>query len=461
MLFVEEFLKNTNATTIFVSHDIGLLDRMATNIIHLNYGMITAYEGNYTNFIAKEKIRLDQKIKEKIVLEQKISDLQKFVDRFGSKATKASQAQSKLKQIEKLKSELNMIIIPQKNDGIHVKLPKISRSHRDVFEAKHVAVGYEDVIIDKISFKIERGDKIALVGANGSGKSTFLKTIVKKIPTKSGQFIIGQAVKIAYFAQDQAERMPQTLSVMEHFMNNSTLSESESRRVLGRFLFSGEDVYKEIHLLSGGEKNRLGLAIVFSNDSNFLVLDEPTNHLDMLSINALKQVLHEYEGTVLFVSHNQDFTNNTASKCLYFSKNKSASFHHGNLACIEKLILDDITLADNNLAPPNLTGSKNKEEAIKTSQISEQEIKLMQRNKNKLTKRIKVLEKTLEKLESDTEILQSNILDCKPTDYTSIHELNSKIEALGSSRDEKEDEILQAMEELENITIKLKELNRD
>lgn len=456
MIFVEEFLKNSTATTIFVSHDSGLLNRLATDILHLAHGNLTHYVGNYASFRSQESSRTAMAIKERESLDAKIKELEGFAERFGAKATKAKQAQSKLKQAEKLRAIRDSIRISKTDKAIAIPFPKIGKSHREVLKTNSLSVGYDECLIKDASFLVERNDKIAIVGSNGKGKSTLLKTIMGEIDSISGDFKVGENVKTGYFAQNQAEKLDPNLTVIETFLKETSYSEKEARSILGRFLFENEDVFKHTKVLSGGEKNRLGLSILFSSNFNFMILDEPTNHLDTNSIEALEEVVSSYEGTILFVSHNQDFTNSVATKCLHLTSGKALTLYPGNLDDIERYIKLDFASEEK----VETNSQKTHQPATSQLQVSESEIKEMQKLKRKLQNDSSKLEENISDLDSKIDKMNKALLEIDPGDYIKISSVSKEIEEIKSQKEESELTYFEKLELLEEIENKLSSLGR-
>jgi ATP-binding cassette subfamily F protein 3 len=332
IIWLENYLKKFRGVVLFVSHDEELLNRLPNIILHLKHGKLNEYHGNYDDFLEQYEMREVGKIAEKKNIESKIRDAKQFVDRFGAKASKATQAASRMKMIAKLQSEVERIEISKDDMEIRIKIPLTEKSGKDVLEMKDCAIGYEKPLLKDLSLYIPSKQKIAIVGANGLGKSTLMKTILGTVKPIDGTIKLGHNVKIAYYAQDQVGYLQLDKTVLENLkLINDKLEIVQVRRLLGSFLFKGDDVYKPVRVLSGGEKSRLGLACLMVQDANFLLLDEPTNHLDILSSEILSEALKEYEGTVIFISHNRSFINATASHILAISNNKKVYLSKGNL----------------------------------------------------------------------------------------------------------------------------------
>lgn len=333
IIWLEKYLKTFPGTILFVSHDESLLRNMPNIILHLKDGNLTQYMGNYDNFLQQYEMRQAASVAQIKNISSKIDNTQKFIDRFGAKASKATQAQSRMKMISRLQDQLNDVEVSGQDAQINVQIPLKTKSGKDVVILESCAIGYNKALVKNINLIITRGQKIAVVGANGLGKSTFLKTLINKTPSLAGKIQMGHNVKTAYYAQNQVDDLNLNLSVIENLIkvDPNSISENKARGVLGAFLFKGNDIYKNTSVLSGGEKSRLSLACLMMQDANLLLLDEPTNHLDILSTNILSQGLSDFEGSVIFVSHNRNFINSFATHILLFNDNGSAHLLKGNL----------------------------------------------------------------------------------------------------------------------------------
>jgi len=324
--WLEEYLEKFRGTVLFVSHDEAILNRLPDKILALEGGFLKEYTGNYEDYVEQKTELEENRDKNKKNLEKKIKQLSKFVDRFKAKASLAKQAQSKMKVIEKLNQQIENlgpnIIQPELN----IKIPLTEPSGKNVLNFDG-AIGYKSddassvskVLLPKLSLTINRGQKIGIIGANGLGKSTLIKTIVGELEPISGKLEFGQNVKIGYYAQDQTKNLDGEKSVLENMKAaNPSVAENKLLRILGSFLFKNDDIHKPVRILSGGEKSRLSLAAMLIRDLNFLILDEPTNHLDIMSSQILASALEGFEGTVVFVSHNRTFIEATATHLLIF-----------------------------------------------------------------------------------------------------------------------------------------------
>lgn len=337
MEWVERFLKSFKGCLVFVSHDRALINRLATHILHLHHGEMNNYVGNYDKFLEVYELEQEQIIAQKQNLNTKAQQVQNFVDRFGAKASKARQVQSRIKMLQKLYDADMDLKVDEKAPPINVRLECARKSGRIVLNVKDLAIGYNDKpLVKQLSFKLERGQKLAIVGSNGIGKSTLIKTLFNIIPKLDGTIELGHDVDVAYFAQDQLDYLMPKATMLENVMQlNQHLSMGQARSMLGAFLFKGDDVFKPINVLSGGEKNRVGLCCLLAKKANTLILDEPTNHLDMQSIDILAEALKVFEGTAMFVSHNRSFIDDVATHVLGLNPRGQTLLVEGDLERFE------------------------------------------------------------------------------------------------------------------------------
>ena len=321
--WLEQYLKNYSKSVVIVSHDRMFLNKIVNKVYEIEYGVTTAYSGNYTFFEEQKKINYEKQLKDYEYQQKEIKRLNDIVTRFKYKPTKAKMAMSKLKQIERMVK----IEAPNKYDLTTFKTNFIieKQSGKDVLFAKDLEIGY-DKTLQKISLNIYRGQKIGIIGENGIGKSTLLKTLVGIIPKISGEFEFGHNVQIGYFDQQMA-LLDSEKTVLEDFSEEfPNLTTTELRNSLAAFMFYGEDVFKKINMLSGGEKVRLQLCKILKKGPNLLILDEPTNHMDIIGKESLELLLKEYTGTIIFVSHDRFFVNKIADTLLIFTKHQVKQF---------------------------------------------------------------------------------------------------------------------------------------
>ena len=321
--WLEQYLKNYSKSVVIVSHDRMFLNKIVNKVYEIEYGVTTAYSGNYTFFEEQKKINYEKQLKDYEYQQKEIKRLNDIVTRFKYKPTKAKMAMSKLKQIERMVK----IEAPNKYDLTTFKTNFIieKQSGKDVLFAKNLEIGY-DKTLQKISLNVYRGQKIGIIGENGIGKSTLLKTLVGIILKISGEFEFGHNVQIGYFDQQMA-LLDSEKTVLEDFSEEfPNLTTTELRNSLAAFMFYGEDVFKKINMLSGGEKVRLQLCKILKKGPNLLILDEPTNHMDIIGKESLELLLKEYTGTIIFVSHDRFFVNKIADTLLIFTKHQVKQF---------------------------------------------------------------------------------------------------------------------------------------
>jgi ATPase subunit of ABC transporter with duplicated ATPase domains len=319
--WLEKYLLSSfKGTLIFISHDVSFINRLADKILDIDYAEIREYSGQYVKFLAEKHLIAEQKLQERQYLEQKIAAMQGLVDRFRA-GTRAKQAQSRVKMIEKItvpdvknssRAWPNFSFKVKQNSG---KFPLKVELLSQEFKTKK--------LFQNLSFEMFRGEKLAIIGENGIGKSTLLKTILGQIPPHAGVYTWGHEVNISYFSQDHHELLNTSISVLSWLESMvSNVSEQKARQVLNQVLFNKDDVNKDILALSGGEAARLLLAKIILEEANVLILDEPTNHLDIEATEALEQALKAYKGTLIFVSHERNFIKNIADRVLFLRHDK-------------------------------------------------------------------------------------------------------------------------------------------
>ncbi len=310
--WIESYLQSYEGAYIIVSHDRTFLNSTVNKIVEVYASKLNLYSGNYDYYLKEKELRNEVQQNAFENQQQKIKEAERFIERFKAKATKAKQAQSKVKQLEKL-DRIEAVV--DENMQVNFKFNFKTQSGRHVKRLQDISKSYGDLdILEKATLGLQRGDKVALIGANGKGKSTVLR-IIAGTEAHEGQVETGHNVLMSFYAQHQLEALNINNDLVEELKQEGTgKNEQELRGVLGCFLFSGDEVFKKIKVLSGGEKSRVALAKALISEANFLLLDEPTNHLDMLSVGILVQALQQYEGTFLVVSHDRHFITKVANK---------------------------------------------------------------------------------------------------------------------------------------------------
>jgi len=321
LLWFQDYLTRYPGGLVVISHDRAFLNALCTGILEMRGGTLNRYTGNYDDYMNEKEARKLQQASAFKNQQREIAHLQRFVDRFGAKASMASRAKSKEKQIERLEA----VAVDEPEDDlkrIHFKFPKPPRSGLKVVDLEHVQQAYGDhVVYRDLNFMAERGQRIVLVGPNGAGKSTLLKILAGVIPIQGGTLELGSNVVPGYFAQNRLDNLHASATVFENVMelrtNENQLTEQQARAILGAFLFRKDDVHKKVSVLSGGEKSRLALARLLVKPPNLLLMDEPTTHLDIASIDALVNALKTFDGTFIFISHDVYFIRALAQNVLH------------------------------------------------------------------------------------------------------------------------------------------------
>ncbi len=321
LLWFQDYLTRYPGGLVVISHDRAFLNALCTGMLELRAGTLHYYHGNYDNYLTEKEARKEQQAAAFKNQQREIAHLQVFVDRFGAKASMASRAKSKEKQIERLK-EAAVEEPTEELRKMNFKFPQPPRSGLKVIELEHIQQAYGNHVVYKdLNFVAERGQRIVLVGPNGAGKSTLLKILAGVIPTQGGTRELGMNVVPGYFAQNRLDNLDANATVFENVMSLRTvenqLTEQQARAILGAFLFRKDDVHKPISVLSGGEKSRLALARLLVKPPNLLLMDEPTTHLDIQSIDSLVHALKNYEGTLIFISHDVHFIRALAETVLH------------------------------------------------------------------------------------------------------------------------------------------------
>lgn len=388
--WIENFLNNYDGAVILVSHDKAFLNSVTNRTLAFQQGDLKDYAGNYSYYTKKYEEELEL-LKKRFENQQKeIKQTEEFIDRFRYKASKAKQVQSRIKQLEKMEK----IELEDEQSEITFQFPPPERSGQVVIKLSDLVKKYGDnTVFDGIDYEVERGDKIAVVGPNGAGKSTLIRILAGLEPITSGKRELGYNVTPGYFAQHQAEELNQKNTALdEMFLAGSRESETRLRTILGCFLFEGDDVFKKVSVLSGGEKSRLALAKMLLNSGNFLIFDEPTNHLDMRSKNILQQALDQFEGTLMIVSHDRDFLDPIVNKTLEIQPGYIKTWLGNVSYYLDKKSFD------------NSVDLESKNDSGGTKKLSRKEERRIEAQKRQvLSKKLNPLKKRLETIESDVE----------------------------------------------------------
>jgi ATP-binding cassette subfamily F protein 3 len=428
--WLEEYLRSYPGTVIVVSHDRYFLNRICTKMVEIYGQKFHIYEGNYDYFLEEKTLRNDLQFRQFENQQQYIKDQEKFINRFRAKASKATAVQSRVNQLDKL----DLIEAPvDLNAEVRIKFRFQTPSGKIVSSFEKLSKSYGPTeIFREITGEIVRGDKIALIGANGLGKSTLLKIIANQTEY-TGELRPMYNVNMSFYAQHQLESLRLNDTILEEVMHHApTLKEVEARTVLGCFLFSGEDVFKKIRVLSGGEKSRVALAKTIVSDANFLLLDEPTNHLDMQSVNILVDALNDYEGTILMVSHDRHFISRIANK-IWWIEDHELKEYPGTYDEFEEW--NTKRLANKKAAPKQALAAPVKQEKAPAAKQPENVNLLKKLNKSLEECEAKINQAKAEKGQIEKQFEREDILsNAKALEevnvkYTSIQQLLQKLNA--------------------------------
>jgi ATP-binding cassette subfamily F protein 3 len=390
VVWLQKYLQAYSGALVLISHDRAFLNALVTRVVELDRQQLFHYTGNYDDFVLQKEARRSQQLAAYKNQQRQIEKLQTFIDRFGAKNTKAAQAQSKRKEI----ARIERIDAPEKESGpIHFRFPQPARSGAKVIALEHVGYSYgETKVYTDLNLEIERGQRTVLVGPNGAGKSTLLKLLAGVLPVQSGRRELGYNVELGYFSQHRVEMFDLSRTVLAEASDVSTpVPEQMVRSQLGAFLFSGNDVFKPVSVLSGGEKSRLALAKLLLDPPNFLVMDEPTTHLDIRSIEALISALSQYAGTLVFVSHDVHFIRSIATSVLHVRSGEIRSYPGGYDYFLEKTAADPDQLSNGSAEPSSSrpqTNGRNQEKERKRLEAEARQ----QRSKNERELRTKLAE---------------------------------------------------------------------
>ena len=425
--WLESYLKNYSKAVVIVSHDRMFINKIVDKVYEIEYGTITEYSGNYEFFEKQKRINYERQLKDFEFQQKEIARLTKLVDRFRYKATKARMAQAKLKQIERMTKLEEPNKYDLKTFKTNFELNK--ESGNNVLAVDKLKLGY-DKEIKEVSFKLYKGRKLGIIGSNGTGKSTLLKTIVGEINSLGGNIDFGHNVEIGYFDQQMALLNSEKTIFDEFYDEFPHLTVTEVRNSLAAFMFYGEEVFKTISMLSGGEKVRLTLSKILKKGPNLLILDEPTNHMDIVGKESLENMLKEYTGTIIFVSHDRFFVNKIADSILCFDGHEAKYYDYGYEYYLEKRDVEA-------------------EKVIEEKEVKQKKTYINPlKEKEKVEKKIAKLEDKIMIKEEEKENLQKELLREEIyTDYVKVGDINAQISQID--------------EEIENIMLEWEELNTE
>ncbi len=453
--WLEGYLKNYNRAVVIVSHDRMFIDRVVNTVYEITYGTVTRYSGNYSDFVRQKKERYEKQLKDHIAQQKEIKRLTELVERFKNKPSKVAMTRSKLKQIE----HMELVARPADYDtkSFHAAFTPKTESGKDVLFAQDLAVGY-DRPLATINLDLKKGERLAVIGDNGIGKSTFLKTLVGEVSPLSGTYRFGVNVQTGYFDQRMAQYTSDKTVINDFWDMYPTLTETQVRNELGAFCFTQDEVYKDVSMLSGGERVRLCLAKIFYRLPNCLILDEPTNHMDMIGKETLEAMLSTFPGTVIFVSHDRYFVKKVATQILEITDEGATLYPFGyddyeshrdlsGSGCPtgRKSLRQSSALRESPRAcgtrfvaslRPSAPDTDNVEPVVSQSQAQ----RLAGKEEEKRQRQIKKLESRIEELEEKIDELKKEL--CKP-EYASDYE---KLADIQKEIDEHENELLETME---------------
>jgi ATP-binding cassette, subfamily F, member 3 len=436
--WLEQYLQSYHGAILIVSHDRYFLDKVVSQVYEVSRKQIQRFTGNYSSYLDQKAANYERDLKVFEKQQQEVADLQDFINRNLARASTTKRAQSRRKKLEKMEM-IGRPLGDEKSATFSFEIEK--QSGNDVLTVDSLAVGYEgEKVSDNISFRAYKGESIALVGPNGIGKSTLLKTIIKKLPALSGTIHYGTNLQVGYYDQEQAELTSNKRVLNELWDDYPLKSEKEIRTVLGNFLFSGDDVLKIVSTLSGGEKARLALAKLMLEKANVLILDEPTNHLDLDSKEVLENALIDYPGTILFVSHDRYFINRIATKVLELSSHSSTEYLGDYDYYIEKK-LEQEELAALALAA-SLKKSAQTEAFEKTSYQQDKEGKKQERQRKR---KLEEMEQRIEELEEQIQEFEQQL--CEP-DIFQNHEKVLEINLTSEKAKAELEQLMEAWAEL-------------
>ena len=400
--WLEAFLKNYPGAILTVSHDQYFLDHLATQIFELQHGELTVFKGNYSQYLAQRELRDQQQEAAYEKQQEEIKREEEFIQKNIVRASTTKQAQSRRKALEKME----LVDPPKHKSKVRIKFDSARPSGKEVLILKDLAVGYPDkTMLKDISFQINKGDRVAIIGQNGIGKSTLLKTVMKQLPVKNGSIKYGASLDIGYYDQE-LQGLDYSKTVIDTIWDrHKNMNEKDIRSTLASFLFTAKDIDKQVSQLSGGQRARLTLTVLSMEHNNFLLMDEPTNHLDLDAKEVLEKALDDYDGTLLFVSHDRYFINELANK-IVVAKDGQAKIYEGNYTYYLNEKAKEAAAAQEAAAEETPAVK-----AVSENKLSYQEQKKRDSEKRKLERQVAQAEKDLEELEAKEQEIQEAMAD--------------------------------------------------
>lgn len=437
--WLEDYLKNYKKAVVVVSHDRMFLDKVVDVVYEIEYKTMKRYPGNYTKFMETKRANYEKQKKDYELQQKEIARLQTIVEKYKNTPTKVAMTRSKLKAIE----HMDLIEAPDRFDNatFHANFKPNRETGKEVLRVQNLEIGYDEVL-SVVNMVQMRNQKIGIIGGNGIGKSTFLKTLVGIVPPLGGEAAFGYQVDIGYFDQQMAQYSSKKTVLDEFWDEYPSLTETEARSALGAFMFTQEDVFKTVDMLSGGEKVRLALCKIFKTKPNFLLLDEPTNHMDIVGKETLESMLKAFPGSVLFVSHDRYFIKQVADALLVFKDDKVLFFQYGYEEYMEKMGEEH----DNSEAAVFKISNRVASGVSEVPEVTVQKGKESYnygKEKSRLEKKVQKLEGQIEKLEN---LIEEKKEELNRPEYASSY---SKLSEISKEIEEKEAELLEVMEEWE------------
>lgn len=422
LIWVEEYLSGFKGALVLVSHDRAFLNKLVTRIFEVSNGKVTSYTGNYDDFESNKQTQEEILVSAYKNQQDKIKRIEKFVNQNRVKARTASRVQSRLKMLDKMEK----VELPTRQRKLKFSFPSSAASGKRTLQINDLVKKYSsNIVYDGFDFSVDRGERVGLIGPNGAGKSTLMKIIAGMIPYDSGMVKYGHNVKPGYFAQHQSEMLNSELTVLEEaYSTSSTVTEQEVRNLLGAFLFSGDDVFKKVKVLSGGEKSRLALTKILLSPPNLLLMDEPTNHLDIPSCEILEEGLKKYDGTLILITHDRRLMNAICTGILEVEKGRQEYFIGNYEDYIYKKKLIDAEFVQNGIDQPAIakTGfdkenekSEEKESRKDRKRREAQNRIILFKKQEPIRKEIEALEKKLAEREQRSREITTFLSD--PTNY--------------------------------------------
>jgi ATP-binding cassette subfamily F protein 3 len=416
LTWLENFLQTYDGGLVIISHDRTFLDQVTTTTWEISLGRLTVFKGNYSKYVADKEVRMEVERAAYANQQSQIRQTMQFVRRFRAKSTKAKQVQSRLKQL----SRMERIELAETEQEVSFRFPPASSSGRQALDVGSLTKKYDGkVVFENVSFQLQRGDKMAVVGVNGAGKSTLMRILAGLENQNDGNVKTGHNVKISYFGQHQAQELEPGLTALQALSAVAgDMTVTQTRSLLGAFLFRGEDVDKKVQVLSGGEKSRLALAKMIVQPANLLILDEPTNHLDMSSQEILQEAMSQYDGTIIIVSHNRHFVNRFINKVLEIKEGR-ATLYEGDIEDYlykqkvlqerEAVVQVDEVEAAANEQPAKLKGRAARQEQARIRQEKSRKLNPLQNEATRIEEETSQLESRkneLEQLMADPQLYQ-------------------------------------------------------